>query len=94
MTWQQFPSRRHQLPPVHYYLIHKGTEEFGRKPRDLYDHEVRWTDDQMKRLLDFVQAQPWGKKTAIIVTSDHGEAFGEHGMYRHGFEVWVRMRAI
>jgi choline-sulfatase len=49
---------------------------------------VRWTDDQMKRLLDFVEAQPWGKKTAIIVTSDHGEAFGEHGMYGHGFEVW------
>src|SRR5690606_11988931 len=22
------------------------------------------------------------------VTSDHGEAFGEHGMIRHGFEVW------
>jgi arylsulfatase A-like enzyme len=24
----------------------------------------------------------------IIVTSDHGEEFGEHGMTRHGFEVW------
>jgi choline-sulfatase len=23
-----------------------------------------------------------------VVTSDHGEAFGEHGMWRHGFEVW------
>ncbi len=87
-TSKRFFTWVHYFDPHAEYLIHKGTEEFGRKPRDLYDHEVRWTDDQMKRLLDFVEAQPWGKKTAIIVTSDHGEAFGEHGMYRHGFEVW------
>jgi choline-sulfatase len=31
---------------------------------------------------------PWGKRTAVILTSDHGEAFGEHDMWRHGFEVW------
>jgi len=49
---------------------------------------VRWTIDNVGRLLDFVAAQPWGAKTAIIVTSDHGEAFQEHGMIRHGFEVW------
>jgi arylsulfatase A-like enzyme len=24
----------------------------------------------------------------VIVTADHGEEFGEHGMTRHGFEVW------
>jgi arylsulfatase A-like enzyme len=23
-----------------------------------------------------------------VFTSDHGEAFGEHGMIRHGFEIW------
>ena len=35
-----------------------------------------------------------GGSTAIIVTSDHGEAFGEHGMYRHGFEVWEESRCV
>jgi arylsulfatase A-like enzyme len=25
------------------------------------------------------------------LTSDHGEAFGEHGLYRHGFELWEEL---
>ncbi|HEY2365404.1 MAG TPA: sulfatase-like hydrolase/transferase, partial [Polyangiaceae bacterium] len=28
------------------------------------------------------------KNTAIVVTSDHGEAFGEHNMSWHGAELW------
>ena len=40
-----------------------------------------YTDQWVGKLLDFVEAQPWGKRTAIIVTADHGEAFGEHGLY-------------
>ena len=28
---------------------------------------------------------------AVVVTSDHGEAFGEHGMYRHGYELWEEL---
>jgi arylsulfatase A-like enzyme len=27
----------------------------------------------------------------VIVTSDHGEAFGEHGLIRHGFELWEEL---
>ena len=87
-TSKRFYTWVHYFDPHAEYLKHKGTEEFGNKVRDMYDHEVRWTDDQMKRLLDFVESQPWAKKTAIIVSADHAEAFGEHKMYRHGFEVW------
>jgi arylsulfatase A-like enzyme len=39
-------------------------------------------------LVDFVEASDFAERTVIIVTSDHGEAFGEHGMWRHGFELW------
>jgi arylsulfatase A-like enzyme len=38
-----------------------------------------------------VAQQPWAARTAIIVSADHGEVFGEHGMYRHGFEVWQEL---
>ena len=56
-----------------------------------YDGEVWYTDHQIGRLLEFVAGQPWADKTAIVVTSDHGEAFGEHQMIRHGFEVWEEL---
>jgi arylsulfatase A-like enzyme len=34
---------------------------------------------------------PFAERTAVMLTSDHGEAFGEHGLYRHGFEVWEEL---
>jgi choline-sulfatase len=77
----------HYLDPHADYLRHDGID-FGTGARDLYDGEVAFTDKHVGRLLSAIDAAPWGKKTSVIVTSDHGEAFGEHGMYRHGFEVW------
>ena len=77
----------HYLDPHADYLRHEGVD-FGRGPRDLYDGEVAHTDAEIGRLLGAIERSDWGKRTAVVVTSDHGEAFGEHGMYRHGFEVW------
>jgi choline-sulfatase len=78
----------HYLDPHADYLSHADTPSFGRSPRDLYDHEVAHTDRHIGRLLDHLSQQPWADRTSILVTSDHGEAFGEHGMMRHGFELW------
>ena len=78
----------HYLDPHADYKQHKGMPKFGPKARDLYDGEVAFTDKHIGRLLDHISNQSYAKKTSIIVTSDHGEAFGEHKMYRHGFELW------
>ncbi|HWZ92757.1 MAG TPA: sulfatase-like hydrolase/transferase, partial [Polyangiaceae bacterium] len=40
---------------------------------------------------DALQKSGFYDRTAVIVTSDHGEAFGEHGMIRHGFELWEEL---
>lgn len=77
----------HYLDPHADYLRHDGID-FGNAARDLYDGEVAFTDKHIGRLLSAIDGASFGKRTAIILTSDHGEAFGEHGMYRHGFEVW------
>lgn len=78
----------HFLDPHHTYERHAEESTFGNKPRDLYDGEVRWTDRWVGQVLDFIQAQPWAKQTAIIVTADHGEGFGEHNHFRHAYELW------
>ena len=60
--------------------------------RAAYDGEVWYTDQQIGRLLELVAARAVGRaSTAIVVTSDHGEAFGEHHMIRHGFELWEEL---
>lgn len=86
----------HFLDPHDQYMPHDkdGIPAYGPTMRDRYDAEVTFTDRSIGKLLDFVDAQPWGKKTAIIVTSDHGESFGEHGRYAHGFELWENLVRI
>ena len=49
-----------------------------------YDAAVRYTDAAIAPLLDVLRAGPRGRRTLIVVTSDHGEAFGEHGGVGHG----------
>jgi choline-sulfatase len=78
----------HYLDPHADYIPHEGLD-FGRKARDLYDSEVAFVDRQIGRLLEFMNRTPGiAGRTAVIVTSDHGEAFGDNGMWRHGYEVW------
>jgi arylsulfatase A-like enzyme len=81
----------HFLDPHDRYMPHEGIGPYGKTARDLYDGEVTFTDGYVGKLLDFVAAQPWGPRTAFIVTGDHGEAFGEHHQYVHGFELWENL---
>ncbi len=77
----------HFLDPHDVYMRHEGID-WGKSPRDRYDGEVTYTDGYIGKLLDFILGRSWAARTIIIFTSDHGEEFGEHGMTRHGFEVW------
>ncbi len=77
----------HYLDPHAEYVKHDDFA-FGDSQRDLYDGEVAFTDHHVGRVVDAIAASSFADRTAIIVTSDHGEAFDEHGMNRHGFEIW------
>ena len=60
--------------------------KIGQRLRNMYDAEVHFTDKQVGRVLDYLRSRPYYANTAIIVTSDHGEAFGEHKSYfEHGY---------
>ncbi|MDB4433186.1 sulfatase [bacterium] len=52
---------------------------------DRYDGEIRFVDHHLGRLLDAVLSRPGGENTLVVVTADHGEAFGEGGRFGHGF---------
>ncbi len=50
-----------------------------------YDGEIAYCDQEIGRLLHFLREQALYANTVIVVTSDHGESFGEHGEYTHGY---------
>lgn len=53
-----------------------------------YDAEIRHVDTHIGRLLDYLKANNLYDETLIVVTADHGEEFGEHGLYREHWSTY------
>ncbi|WP_255171486.1 sulfatase [Natrononativus amylolyticus] len=53
---------------------------------DGYDASIRRVDGEVSKLLECLERNGIREETAVVVTADHGEAFGEHGIYaEHAF---------
>ena len=52
--------------------------------RKLYEGEVRYVDAEVGELLNYLKSQGLYENSLIVLTSDHGEEFWEHGGYHHG----------
>jgi arylsulfatase A-like enzyme/energy-converting hydrogenase Eha subunit B len=59
---------------------HEESEHF----RALYDGEVAYVDRSVGRLLEEITRIGVYERSLIVVTSDHGEFLGEHGLCGHG----------
>jgi arylsulfatase A-like enzyme len=76
-------------PPPRYAELFAGPPGAAERPsheryRDDYDREIRYTDDELRRLVHGLAELGLAARTILIVTSDHGEAFLEHGLLEHG----------
>jgi arylsulfatase A-like enzyme len=50
---------------------------------DLYDSDLRYCSRHMERLFEYLRESGVWDSTNLVFSSDHGEEFGEHGMYNH-----------
>jgi len=57
------------------------SDEYAEAQRQSYLREVERADLLVGRVMDAVESAGPERDTVIIVTADHGEAFGEHGHY-------------
>jgi arylsulfatase A-like enzyme len=57
--------------------------------RDCYDDCIAFLDEELGRLLDQLSRHGLLDNTVVIITSDHGEAFGDHGHFGHGPGVYL-----
>ena len=77
------------VPPdshAHFFPTRPDSGEHVRN-RDAYDREIRYTDELLGGLLDALERAGRADDTIVVVTSDHGEAFGEHGLAGHGLDL-------
>jgi arylsulfatase A-like enzyme len=64
-----------------YYAIR--TKSGVRTWMDAYDGCIRYVDDQIDALFGQLRKRGLEANTLVVVASDHGEAFGDHGMVDH-----------
>jgi arylsulfatase A-like enzyme len=53
-----------------------------------YDESILYLDDQLGKLFDGLRQRGLLENTIVIVTSDHGESWGEHGLMYHGHSLY------
>ena len=58
---------------------------------DLYDGEVRYCDDGLSELVKSLKQLGIWDDALVVVTSDHGEEFFEHGWIGHGYSVYQEL---
>lgn len=56
--------------------------------RALYDGELRWVDASIGRLLAAVRDAGLDQRCVIVLSSDHGEEFWDHGATQHGHALY------
>jgi arylsulfatase A-like enzyme len=52
-----------------------------------YEREIRYTDDLLASTLNVLDTRGLSERTVLVVTSDHGETFGEALIGGHGFNL-------
>ena len=62
--------------------------EILRTELDAYDGSIAYVDEYIGRLLAEIEVRGLADNTLVVITSDHGEAFGEHKMWGHGMSLY------
>lgn len=57
----------------------------------LYDGNLNVADDAVRTIVEALRGRPRWKDTVLLITSDHGEAFMEHGHQGHNSTLFTEM---
>lgn len=79
------------LPPAAHGGLYKDDRPRPMRP---YDQAIASIDHEIGRLLSALEQRGLRQNTIVVVTSDHGEEFGEHGFYGHGHTLYLPAVAV
>ncbi len=85
---REVERQQHDHPSMTYFaredLAPDKRESYYSALRCMYDASMFKADEQIQRLCTALKDSDIWDDSAVVVTSDHGECFGEHGMTSHG----------
>jgi arylsulfatase A-like enzyme len=86
---------------AHYMDVHQYAYDdaaaalaFGPSLSDSYDASIHWVDSNIYALLAALDELDLLEKTLVVVASDHGEAFREHGGEGHARDIYVESTSV
>ncbi len=83
-----YPHQPYDAPRQYDGLFGPGHDNIAEEQRDRvindYDAEIRFTDDLIGKVFAALEARGLLDSTWLVLTSDHGEGFWEHGLRGHG----------
>jgi arylsulfatase A-like enzyme len=78
----------HYFEPHGRYMNHPEVKQFGSSLMDKYDSEIAFVDHHLAPVLAALNEAPLKDNTLVVISSDHGESFKEHGFNFHGRTVY------
>jgi arylsulfatase A-like enzyme len=83
----------HYYEPHGRWQPHREVVDFGestgrQRHIDNYDSEIAFVDQYFGRTLDLLREHDLYEDSIIVLVSDHGEGFNEHGEYFHGVNLY------
>lgn len=93
---QLYPGKDESFTSAHYYALKRAvaklerriTERERRHLLSQYDGGIAYLDFHIGRLITRLKELGLYENCLIVITSDHGEAFGERGIVGHGASVY------
>nr|WP_048086672.1 sulfatase-like hydrolase/transferase [Ferroglobus placidus] len=64
-----------------YLLKAFGEQTTAEEVIAMYDSAIRYVDQEIGRLIDFLKDKRIYDNTIFVITSDHGESLTEHGIF-------------
>lgn len=79
---------------VHQYLYNDSSPAYGSSFSDIYDSSLHWVDQNVGVLVESLRGEGILDNTVIIIASDHGEAFFEHGGEGHARNLYWEVQSV
>jgi arylsulfatase A-like enzyme len=81
---------------AHQYAYDQEAAElgFGTSLSDSYDASIHWVDRNVASVLTYLERNDLFEKTLVVVASDHGEAFREHGSEGHARNLYQEVTKV
>jgi len=84
----------YRLHEVGYEREHQFTAAEYRREREAYQASIAYLDGELDRLFSDLEQRGVLDRTLVIVTSDHGEHFGEFGLTGHGNSLYTQVTQV